>query len=1453
MIPEAEEKVELYLFPSCEIAPTSIKDGAIGRGEGVPTLGPVIPSNDSIEDISPLSVSGSFGQLSPAYIQDINSESNRFQVHILHGGSSYDVKANTGNVGRFYMTPNDGRNGQYSITGNWNNANLGMFNWSDGSISYNYVPNSQSVVLINTTGEIFLYALVSNGSAQNGNIYLICMKLDPETYSDTWPPVYVAKSATFLNTYNLTGNTKLAVAGCLVRNTAYLAVVSQKDPTEERLVVHLFSHELDSANIVEYQKDIFRSIFKQLGIKSGDYSTLSYADKGIALTYDDNKLILAMGVNYQSDLSNSSTIQQNILFAETDNFRNWSSSASGDYQLLLSPIASGTQNVGIDENERIVAFDRYEEDSSIIALATESKIYISEDNGGKWTATDNFLSRNDLPNKTGMSIKAVKIVPAETTVSDVDVQSRKNYVVYAGGNNFLMRSTDGGETWKVIVLGKGVIGLPSFIYNPPTTLQEMEIALAQLKSPKGRLLAEYVTAVEWRRQDFEQIGVGTQSPKFVVPIDITFTIQGMDYARTMTGGASSSTFLFMRGVNPARKSIITMVAVAGRHSHEWTKADIQLWHDFDKANISMMRIAKAATMENTEMYLGFFVQDSPLGAAGHLPITPQNVSNRSSELQVPLVSGKAYIYWYGVRITGISSVKTGTKPDERLQASNSTTTWKWLGVDRFVDNQDHGQIIDFVPHGSVTSSNAVAGFYLTDRGKIYQWKRDQTPYSPQHLDIVRDIASLVHDFGENTQNGGSVFTGLTAKFDRSSGLSNRSVKQLFAFAVGWNDASRHGGWGSTGGISGTTVQLQPSQTRVYISNYYDIEANDNFRNWTNTIVPASDFSDVGFWYDYDPETDQWVIYTSRSIHSASVINFSRVYPSLIPTSVGIALLMTDVSLNTPIIWLRNRASGKWSNADISAFRIKPTSLQPYSLSRYPEGIYVLQYKQSTTEIGCLVSDDECETFMRPHDPSQPADPSELTTAFHILPNPSWSDAGHISVVGSPDGRIVSLWGNTASPAMSFAISRYAERMDMGLVGIVPAPMLPGKQWTGFGNILLHWNGTVSTGDIFSLTTFYQYGKQNNIIESPQFITRSGPYTIANLVIGAASEVITPNTVTVEWQSDNGLTLDALGIIKSNYPFATLKILDGEFSSTTDFAADHSNYTRIDINSIVRQGIIPRFGESFTSNDLCMVSDPSAAFEPHQFARTNGVFYLAIAQVKTTSGGGISPTAIGKRASNANHGPSIEVRRIVDNTENMIIYEGGTIWNTQADGVPGDYPDHEYIIYTDRMYTDGFPGTHGNVYGYPARKLAGTAKMFTKKIAIQIPIFLPPEGYIQSGKIIPCLQYPIKYAKTMHGFSTGYRWATETRNSVQEGVSGVSQTHLIGQPYQSFSLQYDQIEDWQTRVFKNSLHYDLMKPFFIIFSPDDPQSLAYVRLATRPEYTNENGLYFSYGLQLTEVV
>jgi hypothetical protein len=231
--------------------------------------------------------------------------------------------------------------------------------------------------------------------------------------------------------------------------------------------------------------------------------------------------------------------------------------------------------------------------------------------------------------------------------------------------------------------------------------------------------------------------------------------------------------------------------------------------------------------------------------------------------------------------------------------------------------------------------------------------------------------------------------------------------------------------------------------------------------------------------------------------------------------------------------------------------------------------------------------------------------------------------------------------------------------------------------------------------------------------------------------------------------------------------------------------------------------------------------------------------------------------------------NIQIRRIIANTSDTLMLDGPPIWDAMpATDAVYDAPC-EYIIFGDRMISDGSMGRRGTLYDRPMPNIAGTDYEFGRFLMLQIgPIAYTPltkatldaetaSGYLRIGtalfgRSVPVIVPTVDGRQTRHKFNKGWRWNVNTPVINEQFSNNLSMVRRIGKPKQSFTLEYEYVENWEMDVFYGLLFPDTQRAFAVQFAEGDLRSLYLVRINEDVQATHQGGGLFSHGVTLDEV-
>jgi hypothetical protein len=1017
--------------------------------------------------------------------------------------------------------------------------------------------------------------------------------------------------------------------------------------------------------------------------------------------------------------------------------------------------------------------------------------------GAIFISTDDgatWSAKASFASRNSITLLAVKIIQSE---------EQGKYIVYAGGANaYLTRSLDSGLTWKVVSYPSGF-----FITDPSSqfTFSDDDFELNAKKEPVY--------------QTIQSLNSGFGFPTVHTHLS---NIQTMDAHEWLTGDVVSGNtnagvfFTSPKAVfwiqNAHKKAVLNLDSeVSG---------DIKYIAGFGQlATTTESVINGMAVLDRT--------QQNP-----SILLTGRFVSEEGANASKPggFIADEGY--------------QTNISHFVRMTGATHPYRAKYKAAPGFLFSTDENEV--GLPYTSPTVVSPTLAYAITREGELLQWIPDYT--ADTHLvggPTKRDQGTVTKDSDGKTLIISTVgLTGIThfKKADDSPDNFLLSVGSTDGFVYTSTDKGQSwdvrsiavlGNVRVTTG-AGVTAVGSNAYSLIHLSEENILVAGDggiyitNSRNRTRPFLFLSS-QNILFLANAELDTGNIELWrTEESLLSDKnlIPVFEKVYP-----------LASKTNEVTPIKFkVQTDLTPLWSEVPYPSLMEMEDMLHiftPVQIETHVAGRVVATVDNGDNTFPCSAT--------RVPLPMSPLVPVQST----------WSLAQHrktLRVFPHGGGRLL---GISMSSDSNGKVGLFTSRTW----GIDPvdhkfyfyAPVIPGQwQWMGTGNLQTRWLGKPRLGDSFTIPIEYQYGKDNLSIESPTFSYRIGPDS--KIPLGVRTDKLhlvwdrQDAFITSIVGKGHAWNAHALGLIKTNFPEAFWAISIPTYNGTA-FPIDRADYTEMYLNAIVHQGtFLPQTARETGANKLSknIIMDTSLALVPNEYASGGRTYYLLVA--KTTDG-----------ISNPDPTKTV-VRKITGNTSNMIMYEGEPIF-AQSDTLTTVF---EYMVYTDRMFSDGSGGTRTTLSGNPEPPLANSEYEFGRWLRVTIPRYYTlPENYhifgkVMLGRINPVSLPLASQTQTRHRFSRGWRWTAVPRTVLEDTPEGVSYAKKIGDAGQAFRLQWDNIDSWEADVFYGLLLPNMHQAFCLVFDSDTPTSIELVRIRDTVDVEHVAGRIFNHGVILHEV-
>jgi hypothetical protein len=1189
-------------------------------------------------------------------------------------------------------------------------------------------------------------------------------------------------------------NAPMFLSACMADDLPVIALTTYGDNAAEPHYGAIYIFTMDIADGVENP----RITLKTSDIALGSNTDQQRFDGGISIEYTGKRFVIAAGSREDSILT-PDRIERSIVLASSVDLVDW------------SPIGSNANAFGIvastdkvNTTEYITAMDRLEDESRkvICAVTQRGGILISYDNGGTWsTPTNNFAARN------GMALNAVKIIKNE---------GEGSFIIYVGGEwSLIMRSVDEGKTFYVVSAPLD----SNFSYDQKTG--------TILSPPVTQTGTKYQVAVE----DFQTGADGSIPTPFIVPgIGVPTKNFWGPYLRyniveiisqrsTSTGSETAWNLWFITNDGMVLLNRGEQITALERDS---TGSFTQIFELYDGGSSIMGAcLLKNDPAAPSILLCGTFPNEE----------TPTGNFNKRSTNKYALEDG-----WSG---SNFLRIENALNPVVNIEAKNAGNGWNFSTDEKSI------QGVRKVVRVSDTSAYGIGngGSFLV------KWEANQTdthivsmPPRPEPPS-TRDISTIVRRWNDRTADGsGSKLTNfsLAGLVIGSQPEAPESITNILVLDAAGNafisadygqSFQKHIMLTSSGRGTSTGCGISLAGETFLIGNLEGIW----IFNSTDRTFPFLKFSKITgnlYMSCSNLSTGQVEIWGGDESEGGSyTISLTRLLPSATDKRTRPRRLYSDIYENAGIMIGFNA-----TNNDLTYV---PTGVPRSSIVETNEpALYLL------TDNAARVSYDNFNSL-------------ELTTEGNVpipmqvpqTPNDvasSWVKPSFMFFSVMNSSRIYgAVFSTDVNAKLGLTTNRdwtLASGNDPSWEAswLVDPPISLNKQWIGLGTLSLKWLGVPYTGDKFNIKLSYQFPKEHIAIDSPLIYwkARRIESVSGNFPIHLFYRRDDPDVV--EAIGDGEVwNVDSAALFGTNFPYARWAISVPTYKGNS-FPTDQADYTEFTMTAVVDQGTFVR-ATSLSGNtapNKSIIIDPSKKWEINQFASGIRDWYIILA---TTTDGIAAPD-------------SSYIRRIISNTQDTIIYEGASPMTVAIDAST----PLEYAIFSDRMFNDGSAGTRTSAYGNPEPGLYGTEYQFGQWLRITIPVFYNSiEDCVKIGTAIFGRQNPITIMRQegysrRHKYTRGYRWTLTPFNHSETTPTGITTIKKLGRPVQKFSLQWNQIEDWEINVFYNLLMPDVNQPFVILFDSTDSISAELVQLRDEIEVQHESGTLFSHGVVLYEI-
>ncbi len=1258
---------------------------------------------------------------------------------------------------------------------------------------------------------IYMFLLGTNGS----NHSVLVLKYDQKTVGATpsWTPA--ASSGSISASSFVNGR----IAACRTPSGEFAIITTHegvRGTNSGTVDVLTYIPGSDTVNILK--QDIFNF--------SGTTDTVIDGGCSIESTGDE-KFVIALGISRNVDIKiNKNEIERSVYIACSDDLVTWTTSYEGKNALGRVEVRDS------EESGYAVTDVDYLETSSeklMFAVTTNGLVLKSNTEGSSWEQIQTPAT-NKIPL---YSVKAMQGKVGE------------DIIVYAGGHSgFLMRSINGGSTWRIIAAPQLVqFWRDMSVTTRPSNIPGKEFHADPLQwrydFRPGRSITDVISQqFGWTNADLE---LPTEQTK---ELEGQIAVPGLDknihtlltYNQTDANGTVTDTKLVIvheKGVMVLNEANNTDI------EGNWIKPQLRVDGAKTDRMFPIYRVLTnafiiSATIVGEDILLcGNFSNTEKMNKKTPVYVSKPKWSNGSHFLRLSGKNGLQdlynYDYWENPNDkVGFYFSTDQHDPEEEIN----------------INNIKSGRIESVTDVHAISSTKAYA---IDEDGMLILWEKatsssdiiETVPRVP--INNVRDRATIISN---RLYDKNKTFTDLHvySEFNNSQEVLSIAVQndksEIFRsvnLGLSWqkflidNQQVTESQFNNSGIDALNWRTAETFHQKLFLGDILIINPEKIMSGIGNQLIifsvgqrayPSLRRCSNGtmFMVDSDLERGEveiWRAYT-KEIQDSSFVFFKKIGPnhSTKEDSTGHSITFDIPASNTPMATIASNV--------------------PYpDIFELPEGVLAIY---AGADIAANLTGDGV-SWVPKNDPAlpiplKPIDPYGTYTSAVILKQSKYYVA--------QNGRVFCVLQDDIS-LNTFECRKWSKPKSTTTPDGMPI-LLNKKQWLGLSNTTVFWNFEGKPNDSYEIPINYLYPAENCLKESPSFLYKTAAlpaemfsqrfiYTLEMLFDRQDPEL-------QELLGDGkAFSLDSLGLIKTNFPFMTWAVTVPDYDSN-EWPEFSNQYTEFRESAVVHEGTFKK------SSDLgSYILDNSQNFRPDMFADGDRTHYIIVQITDTTQ----------EDSRYVFYPNEVVIRKITGNTRDRIYYEGDPIDFSAL------YEYGNYRIYTDRFFGDGTNGRREGEALNPIAALYDTPYDTGRLVKIRIPIVgMPPEGYIQLGVPFFGKQAPVEFnvdgnTRDANRYSVGWRWNVVSNTSEITSVNGINVISKMGENVNKFVLQYDQIEEWQIQVYRAFLKDRPKQAFILVPDPDKPTSMLYVRLDEDPSFTHAGGIAFNQGVSLKTVI
>lgn len=1408
---EPKNKKELYVVETVKIGPIDLRidppapDDFLLEGDksfDIPVADDANTSRGFLASV--------LGSMSAIDLSKIEKDGNFAKITVKDNGAIFRGKKENG-LGKFFLNYANSTDNYY-VEPNWvevANDILTQFASIPAIGSCSIPQKSKMVMIKGNNGEAFVIALVKDGSSD----YRIIVGRFNQKRSSDFNIIRVGYSEQLNTTYNLGINDLSQFAACVFSGDICVVVTTMGgvDLTTNGQIGNFNILKLRQSNVADTEDVANLPIFELTAqnIKA-DVENVNYRImNGIAISEFQGKLIVAVCIVRPTEgiggLSNNYEYKINII--STRDLRSWAFQTNNSSELTSIDAytmitqksvlcISSVPNALTKSSFRLVGFE-------------DGSISYSSDGGQTWNyVSELFTARN------GMPITACHVLPSKN--SGV-------FICYIGSTDgTIMRSVDSGKTWKIVNMKHGASILVDI-----TAKTAIPVGTAFNANGDGRFGE---VALNWPNIDYTD-----------------FDEDELKYRGTIKvspGSFDTGTKFHYSQCNSLqfRDTILGFVSQKVNSSDTTNQQEsYRLWL-YTSIGVALLDDANRDGVIKYDS--DFSVIWTPL-YGGQLNIVTTLGENNNGFREI--IEVKRYAMDTNIISKAILLNDDESAPELLLSGVFETPEalrdlfkddWEIRPVTVRLQSAHQrsepifGYLYDPDPEKracvvvDIARINIVAAYAASTYGRLYAWRASQDPNLvfkstaslPVAIDTLGDPASLRGPIYGAPGITTSFRTRVAVTFDDNADLTNPNQLERFLFlkhghlllksvdhAQTWTSHSIQ-----LGDNEDDVVVMEPlERSSLYLGGENGLRifsasgarCEPSFCKYNNALYLSIANIDDGY----------YEIWQSTSFYETNLISpkFQWVAPN-----VGSILQIQPI---------RNRKNAFLPN----------TFLRAELITDYSDNVLMLISADKS-----IVSYDSGGSWLSGASTDNPFPVMDFSnpTLLEAWANPMAKNFIQFAPYGN--GPIYAFASDGKGNWKTFISRSWAPSQSSATTQL--CPMLQ-QFYLGASNSKILWHDSPNFGDIFYLKTRNQFPRGNLYVESPSIKWRT-----ANDRSARTDQI--PRAISFYWDAGSGRNFHAnfCSMFNSNIPFAkwAITVPSENFQA---FPTDDSKFTEFTMTSILGRGTIDT---TTVANPAAfqidgVFQDSSGQWPINKFSSGIRNYWIMVA----ANGGGIS------FANFAN----IQIRKIIRNTKNSIIYDGDPISCLPA-------PSIDYAIFTDRMWNDSSYGTRLTRRGYPEPSLVGTPYEFGRWLRLTIPVLFPTTDkadednnyYTQIGKVIFGSQYAYEFTidgqqVERHGFSAGFRWEASVQFEEELMPAGISVVKRTSRPRQSFELNYEAVKAWEVNSFYQMLTPDYKQAFGFVPDAEDNTSIEWVRLREGAGVTHAGGPYYNHGIILDEVI